>query len=108
MSATQPFARHALYAGSKAAVEAIVRNLALELGPRGITINAIAPGGVATDMAASFVQYYQPPGLTVSPEAWITATVPMGRLGTPEDIGHLVAFLVSEDAKWITGRTYPD
>ena len=105
VSATQPFARHALYAGSKAAVEALVRNLALELGPRGITINAIAPGGVASDMSAAAGPNYLPPGLSVSSEAWIKATVPLGRMGTPEDIGHLVVFLVSEEASWITGRT---
>src|SRR5215469_16029483 len=52
MSASKGLARHALYAASKAAVEALARNLAVELGPRGITVNAIVPGPTATDMAA--------------------------------------------------------
>jgi NAD(P)-dependent dehydrogenase (short-subunit alcohol dehydrogenase family) len=106
VSATLPFARHALYAGSKAAVEAMVKTLSLELGPRGITINAIAPGGVETDMAARYGQEYQNPALHLSGEEWIKISTAMGRPGTPEDIAALVAFLVSDEAAWITGQTF--
>jgi len=105
VSSTIPFARHALYAGSKAAVEVMVKNLALELGPRGITINAVAPGGVETDMAAEHGKEYQSAGPKLDPEEMIKMTIAMGRRGTPEDIAHLVAFLVSDEAGWITGQT---
>ena len=106
VSATIPFARHALYAGSKAAVEVMVKNLALELGPRGITINAIAPGGVETDMSAEHGKDYQNPDLHLSAEEEFKMRVAMGRLGKPEDIAALVDFLVSEEAEWITGQTF--
>lgn len=105
MSATTPFARHAVYAASKAAIEAMVKNLAIELGPRGITINAISPGPVWTDMAKQHSQEYLStyPGLAL--EDIINITVPTGRLGTSADVAQLVNFLVSEEAEWITGQT---
>ncbi len=105
MSATIPFARHAVYAASKAAVEAMVKNLAIELGPRGITINAIAPGGVGTDMAMENASEYLRafPGMTL--EDLVKIMMPTGRLGTPKDVAQFVAYLVSPAAEWITGQT---
>ncbi len=105
MSASTPFARHAVYAASKAAVEVLVKNLAIELGPRGITINAIAPGGVGTDMAMENTREYLSsyPGMAL--EDIINLMIPAGRLGTPQDIAQFVAFLVSDEAEWITGQT---
>ena len=97
---------HTLYAASKAAVSAMVMNLAPELGARGLTINAIAPGGTATDMAAENAKHYTPPSLQgVSPEAVLQSQVALGRLARPEEIAATVAFLVSEDASYITGST---
>ncbi len=105
VSVGTPFARHAVYAASKGAVEAMVRNLALDLGPRGITINAVAPGPVMTDMAkettAEYLRDY--PGWAL--EDVIRAKVAAGRLGTPGDIAHVIAYLVSDQASWITGQT---
>ena len=86
----------AVYAGSKAAVEAFTRCLAAELGPRGITINSLAPGVTDTDMLQQSV-----------PEAVQTALIsqtPLGRLGTPSDIAEAVAFLASDESRWITGE----
>ena len=86
----------AVYAGSKAAVEAFTRCLAAELGPRGITINSLAPGVTETDMLRESV-----------PEPVQKALVsqtPLGRLGTPTDIADAVAFLASDDSRWITGE----
>jgi 3-oxoacyl-[acyl-carrier protein] reductase len=97
---------HTLYAASKAAVSAMVLNLAPELGERGITINAIAPGGTATDMAKENAKRYTNPVLKdVSPEALLKSQASLQRLAQPEEIAAAVAFLVSDDASYITGST---
>jgi 3-oxoacyl-[acyl-carrier protein] reductase len=85
-----------VYAGTKAALETITRSLAAELGSRQITVNAVGPGVVSTDMLDRMI----------SPE-WQQSLIddtPLGRLGMPEDIADVVAFLVSNDARWITGE----
>lgn len=97
---------HTLYAASKAAVSAMVLNLAPELGERGITINAIAPGGTATDMAQENAKRYTHPALqNVSPDALLKSQAALQRLAQPEEIAAAVAFLVSDDASYITGST---
>ncbi|GAA4828468.1 3-oxoacyl-ACP reductase FabG [Actinomycetospora corticicola] len=97
IAASTPVPGHALYAGSKAAVEAMVKVLALDLVPRGITINAIAPGGTTSDMSAENGKHYDN---DLAPIAW-----PMGRYGEPEDITPLVRFLASPESGWMTGQT---
>ncbi len=82
----------ALYAASKAAVEQFVRILARELGFRNITVNAVAPGPTDTPMVSQLSRDTAP-GIT-----------PLGRLGQPADIADAVAFLASDDARWITGQ----
>lgn len=87
-------AGQANYAAAKAGVAGLTRALARELGSRNITVNCIAPGFIATDMT------------DVLPEAQKTALlaqIPLGRLGTPEEIAHAVAFLASPLAGYITG-----
>ncbi|WP_328396407.1 SDR family oxidoreductase [Nocardia sp. NBC_00416] len=87
-----------VYAASKAASEQLVRVLARELAPRAITVNSVLPGAVRTD------------GLTAARGAEIdriAATVPLGRIGEPDDIADITAFLVSEEARWITGASVP-
>jgi NAD(P)-dependent dehydrogenase (short-subunit alcohol dehydrogenase family) len=88
---------HALYAGSKAAVEAMVRCLALDLVGRGITVNAIAPGGTSSDMSAENGPHYANDLTAIS---W-----PMGRYGEPDDITPMVLFLAAPQSGWITGQT---
>ncbi|MDP0926280.1 glucose 1-dehydrogenase [Paracoccus onubensis] len=94
--AESPMPGTSVYAASKAAVSALALALSQELGPRGITINAIAPGLIETDMTAAAVRERG--------DAMRSRT-PLRRIGQPGDISGLVAFLVSDDAGWITGRT---
>jgi NAD(P)-dependent dehydrogenase (short-subunit alcohol dehydrogenase family) len=97
---------HTLYAASKAAVSAMVLNLAPELGERNITINAIAPGGTATDMAKENAKFYLHPALKDCPQGAVMKSMnALQRLANPEEIAATVAFLVSDDASYITGST---
>lgn len=86
-----------LYAASKAAGDALVRAAAQQLGPRQITVNSVLPGATRTDMWAD-----RDPG--VGDDAAVAARTALGRLGEPEDIAQVVAFLVSDAARWITGQ----
>lgn len=97
---------HAVYAGSKAAVQAVVRNLAPELGARGIRINAVAPGGTNTDMAAEVAALYTHPLLRSLPQD-VQTQVPtaLQRWAEPDEIAATVAFLAGADASYITGST---
>jgi 3-oxoacyl-[acyl-carrier protein] reductase len=94
--AEAPLPGSAVYAASKAALESITRTFAAELAPRGVTVNAIAPGTTATDMYDSIA--------SAELEERALARTPLGRLGRPEDIADVIAFLASDDARWITGQ----
>ena len=83
------------YAASKAGVIGLTKTAAKELAPRGITVNAVAPGFTQTDMTDI---------LSNEMKAKIQETVPLKRLGKPEDIANMVAFLASEQANYITGQ----
>ncbi|MGW4560884.1 SDR family NAD(P)-dependent oxidoreductase [Streptomyces sp. NPDC004561] len=109
VSASRAVFGHTLYAASKAAVESMVLNLSAELGGRGITINAIAPGGTATDMAAEHGASYQHPKLrdTMSLPQWLEVHGALGRLASPQEVAAGYAFLASDDAAYLTGRTLP-
>lgn len=85
------------YSSSKAAVDGITRVLAKELSSRKITVNQINPGSIRTEGA-------QKAGLTADLEAGMVATIPLGRIGFPDDIANLTAFLASDEARWITGE----
>ena len=81
------------YLGSKAALEQYTKGLAQELAPKGITVNTVAPGFTETGM---MTEEYRQIGIQLTP---------MKRLGVPRDIADVVAFIVSEEARWITGQT---
>lgn len=87
------------YAAAKGGIESFTRTLALEVAHRGITVNAIAPGLIETPMTQSLVEKIQ------ASEEGLRGRIPVGRLGTPADIGALAAFLCSEEASYITGTT---
>jgi len=82
------------YAAAKAGVAGMTRALARELGSRGITVNCVAPGFIATDMTGE---------LPEAQKAALLAQIPLQRLGQPEEIAHAVAFLASPEAGYITG-----
>jgi 3-oxoacyl-[acyl-carrier protein] reductase len=96
LNTTAPAASIALYCASKAALEQITKVGARELGPRGITVNTVSPGATDTDLlrAANPAEALEQ----------AVALTPLGRLGAPEDIADVVAFLASPDARWITGQ----
>ena len=87
-------AGQANYAAAKAGVAGMTRALARELGSRGITVNCVAPGFIATDMTDA---------LPEAQRAALLQQIPLGRLGTPEEIAHAVAFLASPLAGYVTG-----
>ena len=87
---------YAAYAATKAGVEAMTHVVAKELGPRGITVNAVAPGPVATGLFLD--------GKSDELVAQIAKMNPFGRLGEPEDIARVVSFLAGPDGGWISGQ----
>lgn len=90
------------YAAAKAGMQGFTKTLAIELGPFGVTANAIAPGFIATDMTAATAER-----LKMSVEDFHRAAaeqVPVRRVGQPEDIAAVVSFLVSEDASYVSGQ----
>ncbi len=87
------------YCCSKGGLRMMMRNLTVELGPLGITVNNIAPGAIATPMNKSLLE--DKPKLEA-----LLRNIPLGRLGTPDDVASMVAFLASNDASYITGATF--
>ena len=100
----QAMAGHGLLGAAKAAMESLVRALALELGPRAITVNAVSPGFLETDSSRIYVERGLGQEYAAAVERVVAAT-PVRRAGTVEDVAALVAYLVSDGAGFMTGQT---
>ncbi len=87
------------YCCSKGGMRMFMRNLAMELGPLGITVNNVAPGAIITPMNESLLKNEQQHQALLN-------NIPLGRMGTPEDVAGMVAFLASDDAAYVTGSTF--
>jgi len=100
-AATMPFGPFAHYGAAKAALNYYSRTLAMELAPSGIRVNVVSPGVIATPGSEEFAK--TTPGF--STDAWLR-NIPLGRIGATEDIAEVVALLVSERGKFLTGVNY--
>jgi glucose 1-dehydrogenase len=93
------FPGFATYCCSKGAMRMLMRDLAVELGSLGITVNNVAPGAIATPINKALLE--DKPKLNA-----LLANIPLGRMGSVDDVAGLVAFLASNDASYITGSTF--
>ncbi len=94
------------YATAKAAIEGLTRALAVDYGPRGVRVNAVALGSITTERYEAFIKQ-QRPTAAAQIEQQIRRLHPIGRIGRPEDVAGAVAYLLSDDAGFITGVTLP-
>ena len=99
MGTAMGLAHHGMYVASKAAVEQFTAVLASELAPKGITVNGVLPGPIETAMLGHLFDE-NPDGF----EEMFVQRTPMGRIGQPQEIADVVAFLASDDARWVTGQ----
>jgi NAD(P)-dependent dehydrogenase (short-subunit alcohol dehydrogenase family) len=88
---------HTVYAATKAGLDGLARSLAQECAPFGVTVNSVAPGYIDTPMLDSIPERIRKE---------IKGRIPVGRLGRPEDVAHVVCFLLSEQAAYVTGQTW--
>jgi NAD(P)-dependent dehydrogenase (short-subunit alcohol dehydrogenase family) len=92
------FPGYGAYASMKGAIEVLTRYLAKELGPRGISVNTLAPGAIATDFNGGAVR--DNPAINQA----VAAGIALGRVGLPDDVGAAVSLLLSPEARWINGQ----
>ena len=97
IASVNPVPNSVVYSSSKAAVDTITRALALELAPKKIRVNAIAPGATETEGLKTM-------GLTMEVAKAMGMVMPMGRMGQPDDIARVALFLASDQSSWLTGE----
>jgi glucose 1-dehydrogenase len=93
------FPNFSTYCASKGGIRMLMRDLAVELGPLGITVNNIAPGAIATPINTKMMA-------NKSQLDALLANIPLGRMGTPEEVAGLALFLASDDGAYCTGSTF--
>ena len=99
--------KHTVYSGSKGAIETFVRCMAIDCGDKKITVNAVAPGGIKTDMYHAVCKEYIPNGENLNDEQvdeYAATWSPMNRVGMPIDVARVTAFLCSQDGEWVNGK----
>ncbi|KAK1773692.1 tetrahydroxynaphthalene reductase [Copromyces sp. CBS 386.78] len=99
--------KHTVYSASKGAIETFVRCMAIDFGDKKITVNAVAPGGIKTDMYHAVCREYIPNGEKLDNEGvdeFAAGWSPLHRVGLPIDIARVVCFLASQDGEWINGK----
>jgi len=99
--------KHAVYSGTKGAIETFVRCMAIDFGDKKITVNAVAPGGIKTDMYHKVCREYIPNGPELDDDGvdeYAAGWSPLHRVGLPIDVARVVCFLASQDGEWINGK----